>query len=74
TMNHHTRSNTQSPSNRQQVTRQLHQLMDHPITFDHTQEIHNHHHHQNQTSKTSIIKYVTRSSPLSTNHLVSSTP
>ncbi|CAF1928775.1 unnamed protein product [Rotaria magnacalcarata] len=54
-MNHHTRSNTQSPSNRQQVTRQLHQLMDHPITFDHTQEIHNHHHHQNQTSKTSII-------------------
>ncbi|CAF4049041.1 unnamed protein product [Rotaria magnacalcarata] len=54
-MNHHTRSNTQSPSNRQQVTRQLHQLMDHPITFDHTQEIHSHHHHQNQTSKTSII-------------------
>ncbi|CAF1596379.1 unnamed protein product [Rotaria magnacalcarata] len=33
TMTHHTRSNTQSPSNQQQVIRQLPQLMDHPITF-----------------------------------------
>ncbi|CAF5203433.1 unnamed protein product, partial [Rotaria magnacalcarata] len=74
TMTHHTRFNTQSPSNRQQKTRQLPQLMNHPITFDHIQEIHHRHHDQNQTSKTSIIERVTRSSPSSTNHLVSSTP
>ncbi|CAF3530794.1 unnamed protein product [Rotaria socialis] len=74
TMTHHTRSNTQSPLNRQQVTRQLPQLMDHPITFDHIQEIHHRHHHHNQISKTSTIERVTRSSPSSTNHQVSSTP
>ncbi|CAF1240231.1 unnamed protein product [Rotaria magnacalcarata] len=74
TMTHHTRSNTQSPSNRQQITRQLPQLMDHPINIDHIQEIHHRHHHQNQTSKTSIIERVTQSSPSSTNHQVSSTP
>ncbi|CAF2134501.1 unnamed protein product, partial [Rotaria magnacalcarata] len=55
-------------------TRQLPQLMNHPITFDHIQEIHHRHHDQNQTSKTSVIERVTRSSPSSTNHLVSSTP
>ncbi|CAF3266940.1 unnamed protein product [Rotaria sp. Silwood2] len=74
TMTHHTRSTAQSPSSRLQVTRQLPQLMDHPITFDHIQEIHRHHHHQNQIPKTSIIDRHTRSSPSSTNPQISSTP
>ncbi|CAM4920935.1 unnamed protein product [Rotaria socialis] len=65
-MNHHTRFNTQSSANRQQVTRQLPQLMDHLITFDHIQEIHCRHPHQNQISKTSITERATRSSPSST--------